>query len=172
MKTAILLRACALIFAFGLFAAPGFAVEAGQPSVLKIYVHTPLGWKSSYDHRFPELFASSLRSALSTHGVSLPMAELLPMEDPAKLPLLLKVDITDWRITSDGDLSCTFTATLQTPQGERQIGVYKDTLWQPGAISTPLNRPYYPINLTPIQTLGRDLVRSGLLTAPGATSAS
>ncbi len=170
MKTAILLRACALLFAFGLFAAPGFSADAGQPPVLKLYVHTPYNWKSSYDHRFPELFASSLRSALASRGVSLPMAELLPMEDPAKLPHLLRVDVTDWRITSDGELSCTFAATLKTPQGERQIGVYKDTLWQPGVISSTINRPYYPINLDAVQTLSWDLVQSGLLSADGATT--
>lgn len=172
MKTAILFRTLGLIFSFGLLGSPGLSLESNPPPVLKLHVHTPYNWKSSYDHRFPDLFATSLRSALSAHGVSLPMEELRPMEDPAKLPHLLRVDVTDWRITSDGDLSCTFTATLRTPQGERQIGVYKDTLWQPGVIYSASNRPYYPINLDAVQALGRDLARSELLSASGGTPAS
>lgn len=172
MKTNFLIRFLTLIFGFGLLAAPTYALAGPEQPVLKLQVRSANRAIPSYDPHFPELLATSLQLVLSTQGLPLPVQELRPLEDPAKFPHVLRIDIADWRITSAGDLSCTLTATLKTPEGERRIGVYKDTLWQPGVIYSTLSRPYYPKTLDAVQALGRDLARSDLLSSSLASPAS
>jgi hypothetical protein len=80
-----------------------------------------------------------------------------------KSPIFLKIDVTDCRRTIDGDLACTLNATLRTPQGERRLGVYSDTVWAPGVIYAHSKSAYYPMRLEPIRALVRDLENSELL---------
>lgn len=163
-------KVCLLVCGLGLLLAPASAASASSEArpTLKVQVNIPPSWNLVPGEPLPAFIAASLSDALARQGLSLPVAELRSAEDAAKVPYLLKVDVTDWRRTLDGDLMCTLNATLRTPQGERQIGVYSDTCWAPGVIYAHSKSAYYPTRLEPIRALVRDLENSELLSSPAA----
>jgi hypothetical protein len=171
MKRSVLRKLWAFVCVLGLVAFPSFAFGEAKPTTLKVQVNTPPSWAASADGRFAELFAASLREALTLQGLRWPVADLRAVEDPAKVPYLLKVDVTDWRMTESGDFSCTFAATLKTPEGERRIGVYSNTLWAPGVIYANGGHPFYALSAETIRTLCSDLAKCDLL-PNGAGSAT
>jgi hypothetical protein len=40
---------------------------------------------------------------------------------------VLTINLMEWRFDPLGNISCTFTANLQTPRGTRDLGVYSST---------------------------------------------
>lgn len=149
-----------------LVAAPALSAESAA-NTLKVQVRTPPSWNLPGE-RFPEFFAASLSDVLNRQGLSLPVAELRSVEDPQKAPLLLKIEVTEWRMTDAGDISCTFTASLKTPQGERRLGQYADTRWVPGVLLGNSSRAYYPMQLEGVQALCRDLAKAELFSPSAA----
>lgn len=164
MKTAAFRKACVWLRILTLLAGPLSSAETNTtPPVLKVEVKAPVSWNLLPTDRFPECFAASLSDALTRQGLSLPVTELRSIENPAKVPYLLRVEITEWRIADAGDIACTFSARLKTPAGERRLGEYSATRWAPGVLSASSKRAYYPRELDGLQTLTRDLEKSGLL---------
>jgi hypothetical protein len=153
----------------GLLATPGMAATrvAPEPTV-KVQVNVPPTWQQLPNDHFPEWFAASLGNALSRDGFRVPLTQLRSMEDPKQAPYLLKIDVRDWHVTPEGDMSCTFVATLRTPDGEQRLGEYSDTRWIPGVIYGSSPHAYYPKSDAPITLLSRDLLKSGLFSSPTA----
>jgi hypothetical protein len=140
----------------GLFlAAPLLAQD-----VVRLQVVTPPAWRLLPEQRFADLFAGSLRDALANHGYVQPLAVLGAVEDPAKVPHLLTVTITDWRIADSGNITCSFTASLRTPAGEHPLGTFADTVWAPGVVYPGSGHAYYPLSGTAIRNLGVRLAAS------------
>jgi hypothetical protein len=165
MKTAALRKACVWLRMLSFLAGPLASAEnPTTPPAVKIEVTVPASWKLLRSDQFPELFAASLSDALSRQGLSVPAAALRSVEEPTKVPYLLKIAVTEWRMAEAGDIACTFTASLQTPDGERRLGEYAGTRWAPGVLySNSTSRAYYPTQLDGVRTLARDLERSELL---------
>jgi hypothetical protein len=110
--------------------------------------------------RFPEFFAASLSDAVNRQGLSFSLSELRSVEDPEKVPYLLKVTVTDWKATEGGDIACAFSATLKTPEGEKELGHYADTRWMPGVLIGNSNRAYYSMQSKGVKALARELAKA------------
>jgi hypothetical protein len=163
-------KICLLVCGLGLLLAPNLAasVNSAAPVTLKVQVHMPPSWNLLPGEPLPDFLAASLSDALTRHGLSWPVTALRSVEDSTKVAYLLKIDVTDWGRNGDGDLTCTLTATLRTPQGERRIGVYRETAWAPGVIYAHAKTAYFPTRQEPIRALVRDLEKSDLLSNPPA----
>lgn len=127
---------------FTLLALDGAASVPGHPSGIKVQVVASPTAKHAVDGRLSALFATSVCDILVRQGLA--VEELRSDDEPAREPVLLRVELTEWRVTKEGDFSCTFDAVLRTPQGEQRIGTFADTRWWPGVISPVANHPFLP----------------------------
>ena len=164
MNTGVFSRVCLLLCGLGLLAAPASAVSPGSDVLptLKVQVKFAPSWNLAAEDPLPGFIADSICDALARRGLTWRLATVRSVEDPNKVPYLLKIDVTDWRRRTDGDYDCTFAATLRTPQGERQIGVYANTTWAPGVIYAHSKSAYFPLWSDPIGALCRDLEKTKL----------
>lgn len=165
MNSASILKLCLLLCVLGIVAAPakGSSAKPSERPKVKLQVSMPQSWNLAPGELLPDLIAESISDALRREGFTLPIVALRSVEDATKVPYLLKVDVTEWGRTIDGDLRCTFTAILRTPAGERRIGAYANTIWAPGVLYAHSTSAYFPTRTEPIRALARDLENSELL---------
>jgi hypothetical protein len=97
------------------------------PGTLKVVVNVPPSWNLLLDDRISEALTDRVSEAFHRAGFDRPVEEIRSVEDPAKVPYLLMINLTEWRINRIGNIDCTFTASLQTPRGTRDLGVYTNT---------------------------------------------
>lgn len=97
------------------------------PGTLKVTVNVPPTWNVLLDDRVSEAFADRVRDVFYRAGFDRPVEELRYVEDPAKVPYLLTINLLDWRINRIGNIDCTFAATLKSPRGTRELGMYTNT---------------------------------------------
>lgn len=97
------------------------------PGTLKVTVNVPPTWNMLIDDRVSEAFTDRVRDVFYRAGFDRPVEELRYVEDPSKVPYLLTINLLDWRINRIGNIDCTFGATLQTPRGTRDLGLYTNT---------------------------------------------
>lgn len=97
------------------------------PGTLKVTVNVPPSWNLLLDERISEAFTDQVRDAFYRAGFDRPVQEVRSVEDPAKAPYLLTVNLVEWRINRIGNIDCTFSATLKTPRGTRDLGLYTNT---------------------------------------------
>ncbi len=97
------------------------------PGTLKVQVNVPPTWNVLLDDRVAETFVDQVRDTFYRAGFDRPIESLSYVEDPAKVPYLLTVNLIDWRINRIGNIDCTFSASLQTPRGTRDLGLYNST---------------------------------------------
>jgi hypothetical protein len=165
-----LFKLCLFLCGLGVITAPA-APAAGKPDepiTIKLQVNMPQTWNLAPGEPLPDFIAGSISEALRRAGFTLPVEALRSAEDATKVPYLLKVEVTEWGRTIDGDFNCTFAATLRTPAGERRIGVYSNTTWAPGVIYAHSKSAYFPTRTEPIRALARDLESSELLSGSAA----
>jgi len=79
------------------------------------------------DDRISEAFVDRVREVFYRAGFDRPVEEIRLVEDAEKMPYLLTINLTDWRINRIGNIDCTFTANLRTPVGTKDLGVYTNT---------------------------------------------
>lgn len=97
------------------------------PDALKVLVNVPPNWNMLLDDRVSEAFTDRVREVFYRAGFDRPVEEMRSVEDPAKVPYLLTIHLTEWRINRAGNIDCTFNASLQTPRGTRDLGLYTNT---------------------------------------------
>lgn len=131
-----------IAFLFTLLALDTPASVPSHPPRIKVQVVASPTAKHAVDGRLSALFATSVCDVLVRQGLA--VEELRSDDDPAREPVLLRVELTEWGVTKEGDFSCTFDAVLRTPQGEQRIGTFADTRWWPGVISPVANHPFVP----------------------------
>lgn len=128
MKTSWFLNSWRAGILFVLAAATGFAAErAKDPLTLKVYVNVPPTWSLLVDDRISEMFVDAVRELLVRRGFEHRVDEVRFVDDPAKTPYLLTINLMEWRMQRTGVINCTLTASLQTPRGLKHLGVYHDT---------------------------------------------
>jgi hypothetical protein len=107
------------------------ASETGTPAPapvpLKVLVNVPPSWDLFLDDRIGEAFAEQMRAIFEQEGFRGPVEAMRFVEEPARVPYLLTVNLHEWRIHHAGRITCTFGATLQTPQGTQDLGLYTNT---------------------------------------------
>jgi hypothetical protein len=163
MNTSSFCKVSFLWCAAALLALRAFAGELSDNTrpALKVQVNIPPHILAH--ERLPEYLAASISDALVQQGFVLPVVPLRTVEDAGKAPILLTIDVADWRMTKEGDVACSFAARIRTPNGERELGVFSDTRWVPGVIYPNSSRAYFPARADAIRALGRELENSGLL---------
>lgn len=97
------------------------------PGTLKVTVNVPPSWNLLVDDRVAEAFTDRVREVFHRAGFDRPVEEVRYVEDPAKVPLLLTINLHTWRINRLGNIDCTFSASLKTPRGTRDLGLYANT---------------------------------------------
>lgn len=100
---------------------------ATAPTPLKVLVNVPPSWDLFLDDRIGDAFTEQVRSILEEQGFHGPIEAMRFVEEPAKVPYLITVNLHEWRINRTGQVACTFGATLQTPRGTHDLGLYTNT---------------------------------------------
>jgi hypothetical protein len=166
MKVSTLLFNRWLWLAMSVFAFPALAKEPTEtPGTLRVQVNVPPSWNLLLDDRITEAFVDRIRDVFHRNGFEKPVEEVRYVEDPAKLPFLLTVNLTEWRINRIGDIECTFTANLQTPRGTRQLGIYTNTTmrWLTGPGRFGLAQAFEDAAEGAINDLCRDVAKTEML---------
>jgi hypothetical protein len=97
------------------------------PGALKVYVNVPPSWNVLLEDDISDAFVSRVRDVFLRSGFDRPVDEVRLVEDPNKQPYLLTINLTEWRINRIGNIECTFTADLRTPQGSKNFGFFTNT---------------------------------------------
>jgi hypothetical protein len=147
------------------------------PGTLKVAVNVPPSWSLLLDSRISEAFTDRVREVFHQQGFDRPVEEVTSVEDCSKMPYLLTINLTEWRINHIGNIDCTFSASLRTPQGTRHLGLYTNTTmrWLNGLGRFGLADSFDQAAEGAIQDLWRDVEKSDLLTLtehPARLSAS
>jgi hypothetical protein len=127
MKTLSLLCSV-LVVAGGLFMA-GCATtsQVEVPGTLKVQVNMPPTLHYLAEDRISEAFVDRIRDVFAQNGFNRPVEEVSFVEAPTRIPYLLTVNLTEWRVDRLGNIDCTFSADLQTPTATRHLGHYSNT---------------------------------------------
>lgn len=139
--------------------------SAPKTDALKVQVIVPPTWNLLSDDKVGEALADRVRDVLYRAGFTLPVSELRLVEDPSKVPYLLTINLTEWRINRIGGIDCSFTASLKTPRGSRELGLYPNatTQWLDAPGRFGLSRKFVEAAEGALRTLCTDLANSELL---------
>lgn len=148
------------------------AGEAKGAAPLKVRVNVPDAWGTLLDERTPEALVARVREVLYRRGLYRPVEPVRAMEDPDKLSHLLTIELTEWRIDREGEVACTFSANLRTPDGVRDLGSYTTTTmtWLPGTRRFGLSEVFTHRSEKALHKLCDDLAAMKLL--PGLRAAA
>ena len=146
------------------------SVRAATPSApeadtLKVQVIVPPTWNLLIDDKVSEALVDRVRDVFYQAGFTQPVDELRRVEDPSKVPYLLTIHLTEWRINRIGLIDCTFTANLKTPRGTRDLGLYTNTSmqWLDGPGRFGLSRAFVETAEGALRTLYTHLANCDLL---------
>ena len=142
----------------------GATEAAKNPLTLKVQVNVPPTWSIFADDRISEMFVDGIRELLVRRGFAEPVDEVRFVEDPAKTPYLLTINLMEWRMQRTGAIDCTLTASLQTPRGVKHLGVYSHTsLYWRGSGRWALAREFDEAASGALNRLCDDIARTELL---------
>ncbi len=132
---------------------------------LKVQVIVPPTWNLLIDDKVSESLVDRVRDVFYRAGFTMPVSELRLPEDPSKVPCLLTINLTEWRINRIGNIDCACTASLKTPRGTRELGLYTNTTmqWLDGPGRFGLSRSFVEAAEGALRTLYTDLAHSDLL---------
>jgi len=98
-------------------------VSAKSPA-LWVAVHLPKDTKPAWvGDSLAERFADGVSLALQAQGFKGKIGTLRPEETTSKQAAVLEVSLSEWTARA-GAADCTFRASLQTPQGDRDLGIF------------------------------------------------
>lgn len=155
---------CALALAVS--AVPALAVERASVSpTLKVHVITPPTWHILLEDRVSQNLVDQLREIFYRKDFAWPVEEVRYVENPAAVPHLLTLDVIEWRLNWIGNIDCTLRATLQTPRGERPLGVFSNTVprWIGGFGRWGLSRAFEDAAEGALEDLCAEIARTELL---------
>lgn len=135
------------------------------PGTLNVQVNVPPSWNMLLDDRIAEAFVDRVRDVFYRAGFDRPVQEVRFARDPANVPYLLTINLNEWRINRVGNIECTFTADLQTPQGSRHLGLYTNTTmrWLGGPGRFGLSRSFEEAAEGAIRDLCADVAKTEML---------
>jgi hypothetical protein len=127
MKIPFLFRWMALGAALLALSGCATTQQPAVPGTLKVAVNVPPALNILVEDRISEAFTDRVREVFDRAGFDRPVEEARFADDAANAPYLLTIDLIEWRINPIGNIDCTFRASLQTPGGTRDLGVYSNT---------------------------------------------
>lgn len=96
------------------------------PDTVNVAVNLPPTASLIWEDRIADAFTDEIRHVFTEAGFTRPIENIRFVDNPTA-PNLLTVNLMEWHFDSLGNITCTFTASLQTPRGTRNLGVYTDT---------------------------------------------
>lgn len=166
MKTPHLLSFLGAIAAVGLMAGCA-TTRVEDPSALRVHVNVPPSWNMLIEDRVSMAFADVVRDVFHRQGFDRPVEEarFASLDELDRIPYLLTINLNEWRMTRIGNIECRFTASLQTPRGTRNLGVYTNTTmrWLGGIGRFGLARSFEEAADGAITDMCRDIAKSELL---------
>lgn len=130
MKTTVLLFSLLTL-------APAIAVTASAkdatsraapaPTALQVSVDVPVSMRPWLDDDVSEAFGVRVSDALSQQGFKGPIKYLRIADKPSADVPLLEVSLIEWRVDPIGMVDCTFTASLTTSKGTKDMGLFTGT---------------------------------------------
>lgn len=97
---------------------------AATPQTLQVQVVVPPTWQPLFEDRITEAFVSYLADVFRRQGYKGEIAEVRWAEEPSPGCCLLTINLTEWRMNHIGNIDCTFTASLQTENAIRHLGIF------------------------------------------------
>jgi hypothetical protein len=98
-----------------------------DPLALKVQVNIPPTWNPLVTDRLADDVVDGVRQILTHRGYPRTVESMDFVEKPGQAPYLLTINLLEWRMKRTGHIDCTLTATLQTPRGTRELGLYNYT---------------------------------------------
>ena len=117
--TLILLTATALAAPAGNQPSP-----PSKPGTLQVQINIPPTWRPLMEDRITEAFASYIFDVFRREGYKGDITEVRWFEEPSPGCCLLTINLVEWRMNHVGNIDCTFTASLQTEETTRSLGVF------------------------------------------------
>lgn len=113
------------------------AAIRAQPVRLQIVVIVPASMNMIRDDDAAEAFGQTVRSSLHENGFKGRIRLIDDGQNPVADISVLEVNLTEWRVDPLGNVTCTFGATLRTPQGTKGLGLFTG-----GSLMTWLRRDW------------------------------
>lgn len=104
--------------------------EAGNAmaGVLQVDVKLPPSWQASLNRDYvSELFSDRVATEFRRMGYEGKVKYVSELDERNPDDFRLTIQVIEWRLNAVGNVDCSFTVTLQTPRGERSLGVYAAT---------------------------------------------
>lgn len=137
MKTSIVLIAALSISSAWTFAAQptkdptpqSGVVPAEKPEIkaMQLTVNVPPSMRPWVSDDVAEAFAARVADVLRQRGYKAGIQYLDSFASPAAGRPLLAVNLVEWRTDRIGNVDCTFSATLSTPSGRKDLGLFTGT---------------------------------------------
>ena len=113
------------------------AAIRAQPVRLQVVVIVPASMNMIRDDDAAEAFGDTVRSSLHENGFKGRIRLIDDGQNPAAGIPVLEINLTEWRVDPLGNVTCTFGATLRTPQGSKGLGLFTG-----GSLMTWLRRDW------------------------------
>lgn len=96
---------------------------------LQVAVQLPPSWweGSFYYDDLADTFGSYVNSVFERMGYKGKVEYVDTFDKRPKDGYRLNIRLTEWRLNRVGNIDCVFSADLQTPNGERSLGLFTDT---------------------------------------------
>jgi hypothetical protein len=138
---------------------------------LLVEVDVPPTWRPFLDEDIAEAFAERLQEVFSQRGFQGRVKQIdnADKKQPRENLNILTLFLTEWRVDRAGFVQCTFTASIRTPAGEKNLGIFTATSiqWVAGRNRWALADAFDEAARNALNDLYDQLQRSNLL--PGAT---
>jgi len=136
--------------------------KSKAPLALQVQVNVPASWRPWLDDEVADSFTDRARDILRQRGVEGRIERLELSDSPVAEVPLLTINLVDWRVNHVGNIDCTFTASLQTPRGVRQFGLYTNTTmrWLTGPGRFGLSRSFEEAAEGAIRDLCNDIAKT------------
>jgi hypothetical protein len=101
--------------------------EKAQPGVMQVTVNVPASMRPWISDDIAEAFAGRVTDVLHQRGYKSKVHYVNRSEEPAADQPLLAINLIEWRTDHVGNVDCTFSAALSTPQGKKDLGLFIGT---------------------------------------------
>jgi hypothetical protein len=99
----------------------------GRPARLQLVVTVPPGMSIIRDDEIAEAFAYRVSSILHEQGFRGRIKYVFEGEKADPTVPILDIGLREWRVDRTGSVDCTFTASLNTPRGSQNLGIFTGT---------------------------------------------
>lgn len=103
------------------------AADPNEPVALQVRVDVPPTWRPFLDDDISEAFASRVADSFRQRGFDGRIRTIAQRDEPVPELPLLQVQLTEWRIDRLGHARCTFSASLRSADGQRDLGIFTDS---------------------------------------------